>query len=347
MLRIVHYVNQFFGQVGGEDQADMPPMLKQGPVGPGLAFAEECKDLGQIVGTVICGDNYFAAHPEDAVKKLLEYIRELEPHALIAGPAFNAGRYGPACGALCLAVQQQLHIPVIAGMYPENPGAERYGKEILIARTAASAAGMRPAVSTMSTLLKKMLNGVPVGSAAEEGYLPSGLRKNIWAEQRGAARAVQMLLDILAQKPVNTELPMPVFDHVPPAAPIKDMKKARIALVTEGGFVPKGNPDRLESSRATQYLRYSLAGIRSLSADAYQTVHGGYNNAFVNACPQRLLPLDVLRDMVDEGGIASLADYVFTTTGNGTSYENSRAFGQAIAAALQEDNVQGVILTST
>lgn len=111
--------------------------------------------------------------------------------------------------------------------------------------------------------------------------------------------------------------------------------------------MPKGNPDRLESSRASQYLRYSLAGIRSLSSDAYQTVHGGYNNAFVNACPHRLLPLDVLRDIVDEGGIASLADYVFTTTGNGTSSENSRAFGQAIALALQEDNVQGVILTST
>lgn len=347
MLRIVHYVNQFFGQVGGEDQADMPPMMKQGPVGPGLAFADECKGIGRIVGTVICGDNYFVAQPEEALQKLLEYIRELEPQALIAGPAFNAGRYGPACGALCLAVQEQLHIPVIAGMYPENPGAERYCKDIVIAQTAASAAGMRKAVSTMSALLKKKIAGIPLGSAAEEGYLPTGFRKNIWAGQRGAARAVQMLLDTLAQKPVSTELPMPVFDYVAPAAPVKDMKKARIALVTEGGLVPKGNPDRLESSRASQYLRYSLAGIRSLSSDAYQTVHGGYNNAFVNACPHRLLPLDVLRDIVDEGGIASLADYVFTTTGNGTSSENSRAFGQAIALALQEDNVQGVILTST
>ncbi|MEE0816213.1 MAG: glycine/sarcosine/betaine reductase selenoprotein B family protein [Desulfovibrio fairfieldensis] len=37
----------------------------------------------------------------------------------------------------------------------------------------------------------------------------------------------------------------------------------------------------------------------------------------------------------------ALTDYVYTTTGNGTSFENSRAFGAAIAKALKQDNVQG------
>ena len=35
MLKIVHYLNQFFGQIGGEDKADIPPRLKKGTVGPG------------------------------------------------------------------------------------------------------------------------------------------------------------------------------------------------------------------------------------------------------------------------------------------------------------------------
>jgi len=33
MLKVVHYINQFFGQIGGEDKADTPPLVKEGPVG--------------------------------------------------------------------------------------------------------------------------------------------------------------------------------------------------------------------------------------------------------------------------------------------------------------------------
>ncbi len=45
-MRVVHYLNQFFGGVGGEDQAGFPPQVIQGAVGPGrlldsiLSFAK-------------------------------------------------------------------------------------------------------------------------------------------------------------------------------------------------------------------------------------------------------------------------------------------------------------------
>ena len=160
-------------------------------------------------------------------------------------------------------------------------------------------------------------------------------------------KTASLLLTLLAGGEITTELPMPVFDYVPPAPPVRDMARARIALVTEGGFVPTGNPDQLESSRAGKYLRYELHGVESLSGMDFQTVHGGYNNAFVNADPNRLVPVDALRALTREGRVGEMADYVYSTTGNGTSFENSRAFGAAIAAALKQDKVQGVILTST
>ena len=31
--RVVHYLNQFFGQIGGEEKADVPPMVKEGAIG--------------------------------------------------------------------------------------------------------------------------------------------------------------------------------------------------------------------------------------------------------------------------------------------------------------------------
>ena len=346
MLRIVHYLNQFFGQEGGEEKGGMGPLLKQGPCGPGVAFAKELADLGVIVGSVICGDNYMAEHTEQAVGELLPMIRSLQPDLLIAGPAFNAGRYGPACGAVCKAVQEELRIPAVTAMYPENPGVHLYRRDVLIVKAGPSAAGMRDAVRAMSALLRKRVAGEPTSPEAD-GYLPSGIRENVRAARSGAVRAVDMLLTLLAGGEITTELPMPVFDYVPPAPPVRDMARARIALVTEGGFVPTGNPDQLESSRAGKYLRYELHGVESLSGMDFQTVHGGYNNAFVNADPNRLVPVDALRALTREGRVGEMADYVYSTTGNGTSFENSRAFGAAIAAALKQDKVQGVILTST
>lgn len=346
MLRIVHYLNQFFGQEGGEEKGGMGPLLKQGPCGPGVAFAKELADLGVIVGSVICGDNYMAEHTEQAVGELLPMIRSLQPDLLIAGPAFNAGRYGPACGAVCKAVQEELRIPAVTAMYPENPGVDLYRRDVLIVKAGPSAAGMRDVVRAMSALLRKRVAGEPTSPEAD-GYLPSGIRENVRAARSGAVRAVDMLLTLLAGGEITTELPMPVFDYVPPAPPVRDMARARIALVTEGGFVPTGNPDQLESSRAGKYLRYELHGVDSLSGADFQTVHGGYNNAFVNADPNRLVPVDALRALTREGRVGEMADYVYSTTGNGTSFENSRAFGTAIAAALKQDKVQGVILTST
>jgi len=34
-LRIVHYVNQFYGGIGGEDKAGVGPLVQEGAVGPG------------------------------------------------------------------------------------------------------------------------------------------------------------------------------------------------------------------------------------------------------------------------------------------------------------------------
>ena len=169
-IRVVHYLNQFFGQIGGEDKAGMHPMDKAGHVGPGMAFAAALKDQAEIVGTVICGDTYFGENMETATKEVLDLIVQYEPDLVIAGPAFNAGRYGSACGAVCAAVAEKLQIPVVTGMYPENPGVDMFRKRIHIVETSDSAAGMRQAVPKMAELALKLAQGEPT-DAAVDGYL--------------------------------------------------------------------------------------------------------------------------------------------------------------------------------
>jgi glycine reductase len=274
-------------------------------------------------------------------------IKSYSPDILIAGPAFNAGRYGVACGAICAAVGGKLGIPVVTGMYPENPGADMYKKNCYIVKTSNSAAGMRKAVPLMAKLALKLLNGEPVTSPDEDQYIARGIRKNVFKEELGAKRAVDMLIAKLGNKEFTTEYPMPAFDRVTPNPPIKDMSKAKIALVTSGGIVPKGNPDKIESSSASKYGRYSLAGVDDLTADSHETAHGGYDPVYANEDPNRVLPVDVMRDLEKEGVIGELYDHYYATVGNGTSVANAKKYAQSIAKDLIADGVQAVILTST
>ena len=51
--KIVHYLNQFFGGIGGEDKADFQPEVREEIIGPGMALNAGLGDDYEIVATVI------------------------------------------------------------------------------------------------------------------------------------------------------------------------------------------------------------------------------------------------------------------------------------------------------
>lgn len=345
--RVIHYINQFFANIGGEEKADLEPEIREGIIGPGLALQSGLGEEYEVVATVICGDNYFGENLQGAKEKILNMIKPYNPNLFVAGPAFNAGRYGVACGTIAKAVEEELHIPAITAMYPENPGVDMFRKDLHIIETGISAADMRKAMNKICNISKKMVRGEEILSPKEERYLERGIRVNYFHEKRGSERGVELLLKKMAGEPYETEYPMPVFDRVSPNPAIKDVSKIKIAVVTSGGIVPQGNPDRIESSSATKYGIYDITGMDRLSKEDFMTVHGGYDRAFVLENPNLVVPLDVLRDMEKEGVIGELANYFVTTTGTGTSVGNAKRFGEEFSKKLLADGVQAVILTST
>ena len=130
----------------------------------------------------------------------------------IAGPAFNAGRYGYACANVALAVQEELGIPVLTGMYIENPGADLKNK-VLIYETANSAAGMRKAAPGMAKLALKLMKGEEIGASCEEGYMPvSYTHLDVYKRQ-----AIYSASYLFLSSSKLTSLPtvMPVFTSMP------------------------------------------------------------------------------------------------------------------------------------
>ena len=166
----------------------------------------------------------------------------------------------------------ELGIPVVTGMYVENPGADMFKDKVYIVPTKNSAAGMRDAIGKLAPLAMKLAKGEKIGASCEDNYMPNGIRVNLFEEKRGSKRAVEMLLKKIAGKPFVTEFPMPTFDKVAPQPAIKDLSKATIALCTSGGIVPKGNPDHIESSNATRYGEYDITGVFFKQKTAYEII---------------------------------------------------------------------------
>ncbi len=344
MVRAVHYLNQFFAGLGGEEAAETPPTRLEGAVGPGRGLAAELQGV-EIVATLACGDDYFGEHEEQALASLVELLEAERPGLLVAGPAFGSGRYGHACARFLRTASERLRIPVLAAMHEESPGVGTAEGKVLIVPTAVNVAGMRDALPRMARLAEAVVSGRELGPPEEEGYLPRGFRRNRFAPKPGAERAVDLLLAKLAGE-ARSEI-AGGFDRVPPPAPVPDLSRALLALVTEAGCVPQGNPDRLPTIRAQGWLRYELAGSRSLAAGRYESVHGGFDVKLANEDPNRLVPLDTVSELADEGRLGRVHDVLYTTTGNGTPVASATRFGREIAAELKEAGVEAVLLSGT
>jgi len=338
MGRVVHYINQFFAGVGGEDAAEQGPTLVEGPVGPGRKLAELLGDEHEIVATVWCGDD----RGSGAVPEVLDLIQGATPDLVIAGPAFTSGRYGLACARVAAAASEA-GLTALASMHEDNPGLDEAGAAPVVA-SGEVARRMGVSLQRLADAAVKVLAGEAL--TADDGRIGKVARRSVMADTSSAQRAVDLALARLGGDRDATEIPLPRFDSVSPAAPVADVTQATVALVTEGGLVPDDNPGSLESARATRWLRYPLEGD-ALAPGSYRSVHGGFSSVHANADPHRIVPLDVARELEGEGAIGHLVGEYFVTTGNGTSVANARRFGIEWASDMRRSGARAAILTAT
>ncbi len=349
MLRAVYYINQFYAGIGGEEKADIGLEVYDEKKGPAAGIEPMWKGEMEVVKVLMCGDNFI--NTDDKFQEILPRIKEeilaAKPDVFVAGPAFNAGRYGVACAKMCDYVKKELGIPSVTGMWWENPAVGMYVKDNYIISTTETASGMRKSLPKVAALALKLAKKEEIGPARTEGYLPTGHRYNEYSDKTGARRVTDILLDKLYNRPFHTEVPLRGFEQVPPAAKIDDMSKVTVALITTGGLVPVGNPDKIKQAFAVSYGKYDMTGLDALKKGVYESIHGGYDTTDASNDPHRLVPLDAMRDLEAEGKIKSVFPYFYTTCGVGTNVETSKEMGANIAKDLKESGVQAAILTST
>jgi glycine reductase complex component B subunit gamma len=353
MINVVHVVNQFFAGIGGEEKAGVPVAVSEGAVGAARGLQMQLGEEAQIVCTVYYGDNHFHEHNEQATKAILDAVRARQPQVLIAGPAFNAGRYGMSSVEICHAVATELKIPCVTAMHEENPAIGTYrahaNPNVYCLLTAATTAGMADALKALANFSLRLAAGETIGPAKAEGYIPRGIRRLVRTDRPGYQRAVDMLLKKIADEPFETEIPMEIWDDISPAPPLDDLPQRKIAVVTTSGVVPWGNPDRFKTFRNTFWRKYNIAEVKELESGKWEAVHGGYNVAYMNKNPHYGVPLDALRSLEAEGkiGPGKLYPAYYVIPGNQGSPAVMRRIGEEIAADLKHDGVEGVLFVAT
>jgi glycine reductase len=346
MIRVVHYLNQFFAGIGGENKADVPLAIIDGPVGPGVPLQGQFKSGATIVATMYAGDNYANENKEVFLAAALERLKAIRPDVIVAGPAFNAGRYGLACASLLKSAKKVLDIPGVTGLSPENPAVESYRDSVYVVATSGSAAGMAKVLPTIARLAERLGERIALGPAQEEGYMPTGVRRNTWTGVDVATRAINLALARVKRQPFKSELEIIPFDTVAPPPPILDLSKVTVALITEGGLVPAGNPDHLETQNASTWFHYPLPGGNFRKGE-FEAWHGGHITDKTNEDPDRNVPLDAMRSLEKEGVIGKLYEEYFVTCGNSGSIKTMTRMGQEIGAYLREKRVSAAVLTAT
>lgn len=348
MKNVLIYLNQFFAGIGGEDVADVAPEFREDIKGPALAYKAALKDAN-IIGSLICGDNYMGSNTEAALEKIDELLEGKEFDLFLAGPAFQAGRYGVACGTVAKHIQDKYGVKAISSMHEENPGVEMFKQDLYIMPGGKSAAAMKKDVEAMVTLANRLLAGETMIPQEEGGFFPRGIRHQVWLPEGTPAtdRVIDMLLKKVKGEDFVSELPIKLKERIPVASPIEDLSKANIALVTTGGIVPVDNPDRIQSASATRWGKYDISNVDHLEKGVYKTIHAGFDPAAADNHPDVVVPVDAMKHFEKTGVIGKLHPYFYSTVGTGTTENEAARMAKEIIPHLKEDGVDAIILTST
>jgi sarcosine reductase len=169
---------------------------------------------------------------------------------------------------------------------------------------------------------------------------------NVVMEKNGAERAVQMVMDKIAKKPIKTEVRLDVYPPIKPPPAVKDVSKAKIALVSSTGLWPVGAP-KFQPIFCDQFITHNIKGLSSFDAKAYGILHFGYQQTWARQNPNRLIALPELRQLEAQGKIGKIMDTMYCFSGLANRWGDMIKIGEGILPELRKEGVDAVLLVST
>ena len=350
-MRVLHYVNQFFAGIGGEEKASVPMNSLKGAIGPGKRLQSLLENSAEVVVTVYCGDDYFVEHQEEVLTSTLKIAQEHGIEVVISGPAFLAGRYGFACAEICHFLSSSGGYFGISAMSKNNPAVLTYkqhkNRRTYLFPTPDHVSRMEESLSKIASFVSKLARGEVETLASEDGYIKRGIRIPLVADKSGAKRTIYLLLDKMADSPFVSEIPFETREVIAAAPPIANLKEAQLALASTAGVHAAGNPYAFKAFSNTQWKKYPIGNLNSMTDVEWCVIHGGTSTLYMSQNPNFAVPLDVCKEMQGEGVFKRLYPFFYATTGVGASVSIMESIGKEIAIDMKKEGVSGVLLVST
>ena len=339
MVKAVHYLNQFFAGLGGEEAAGTPPTRLDGAVGPGRGL-QAALDGVEIVATIACGDDYFAEHED-------ECSRDAD-RARAGGRGRAAGRR--ACVRLRTLRLRRRVCGRGRGGPPRDPGGRGDARGESRASAPRGQGADRPhcgerrrdarRAPRLAALASALASGRELGPPEDEGYLPRGFRRNYVAEKPGAERAIDLLLAKLAGD-VRSEVAAGFERVLPPAAGRRSLAGARRPWSARPGACRAAiRIGFRRCARTTGCATRSRVRRRSIRRSTSASTAGSTSRL------QTRIPTGSSRSTRSPstcatGRIGSLHQTLYVTTGNGTPVATATRFGREIAARAGGERCPG------
>ena len=175
-------------------------------------------------------------------RTLLGWLDELAPDVLVCGPAFGSGRYGYACGVLAREAGRR-GIPVVTRDDARQPGRARgRGRRRTSCRRASSVAGMRTVLPVVAGLAARLAAGEPLGTRRGRGVpaARAAARTSAPTGRARRARSTSRSAELARRDPHRGRAER--RRRAAAAGGARPRRRAVVALVTEAGCVPAGQP---------------------------------------------------------------------------------------------------------
>ena len=88
-MKILHYLNQFFAQIGGEEKAGQELLFIPRAVGVGRIIENSLQDRGIEYATLACGDNHFHEQEETALRAIARRTRAISTRLFPCRPCLQ------------------------------------------------------------------------------------------------------------------------------------------------------------------------------------------------------------------------------------------------------------------
>ena len=120
--------------------------------------------------------------------------------------------------------------------------------------------------------MNKLIAGEKLGTPKQEHYYPKGHARQRFPREERSRESSRHAGQKAQGRTLRYGAEISVYEKVTPAAPLKDLASAKIALCTTGGIVPMGNPDHMFAATAKFWKKYDLAGLDELPAGQFESV---------------------------------------------------------------------------